>query len=36
MTVSYKTIGRNIREARISVGLTQKEASELLHSSTLH
>lgn len=36
MTVSYKTIGRNIREARISVGLTQKEASELLHISTLH
>ena len=36
MAVSYKTIGRNIRQARISAGFTQKEAADLLHISALH
>ena len=36
MNVSYKTIGRNIRHARISAGFTQQEAANLLHLSALH
>ena len=34
--VSYKTIGRNIRQARVRAGLTQEQTAELLKISQLH
>ena len=36
MEISYIAIGRNIRSARKSAGLTQQEAAEQLGISTLH
>lgn len=36
MLVSYKTIGRNIRTARLESNLTQEQASEKLRISQLH
>ena len=36
MEVSYKTIGQNIRRARLKIGLTQEKASQQLGVSTLH
>lgn len=36
MQVSYKTIGLNIRNARLKAGLTQEEASLRLGISALH
>lgn len=34
--VSYKTIGRNIREARMEANLTQEQTAEQLRISQLH
>ena len=34
--VSYKVIGRNIRQARAHAGLTQEQTAERLHISQLH
>lgn len=36
MLVSYKTIGRNIRQARAKSGMTQEQAAEKLGISQLH
>lgn len=36
MEVSYKTIGQNIRRARLKIGLTQEKASQQLGVSTMH
>ncbi|MBP3656419.1 MAG: helix-turn-helix transcriptional regulator [Clostridia bacterium] len=36
MLVSHKTIGRNIRSARQSAGLTQEQTAERLRISQLH
>lgn len=36
MLVSYKTIGRNIRAARLESNMTQEQASEKLRISQLH
>lgn len=36
MLVSYKTIGRNIRSARLAAGLTQEQAAERMKISLLH
>ena len=36
MLVSYKVIGRNIRQARTKAGLTQEQTAERLKISQLH
>lgn len=36
MLVSYKVIGRNIRQARMQAGLTQEQTAEKLKISQLH
>jgi len=36
MLVSYKTIGRNIRKARVDAKLTQEQTAEKLKISQLH
>ena len=36
MLVSYKVIGRNIRQARAKAGLTQEQTAERLKISQLH
>ncbi|MDO5299926.1 MAG: helix-turn-helix transcriptional regulator [Clostridia bacterium] len=36
MIVSYKTIGRNIRDARMEANLTQEQTAERLRISQLH
>ncbi len=36
MLVSYKTIGRNIRVARLASNMTQEQAAEKLRISQLH
>ena len=36
MLVSYKTIGRNIRKARMAAALTQEQIAERLKISQLH
>ena len=36
MLVSYKTIGRNIRKARLEASLTQEQTAEKLRISQLH
>ena len=36
MRVSYKTIGRNIRSARLDANLTQEQTAEKLKISQLH
>lgn len=36
MLVSYKTIGRNIRDARMEANLTQEQTAERLRISQLH
>lgn len=36
MLVSYKTIGRNIRQARVQAGFTQEQTAEKLKISPLH
>lgn len=36
MRISYTTIGRNIRTARVQAGLTQEALAERLHISHLH
>lgn len=33
---SYKTVGKNVREARIKAGLTQEKAAEKIGISVLH